>query len=200
MAHVTKKSSLVLATIGLAGLLSAGIAAAQADTGRHGDDIPAPISSSSTTAPGTVVGTDDPATHELGDDHTTDPATPTPTAPDVATDDRDADSLADDNGVDDPATHEVGDDHAAAPAAPAVPATPATPAHEVGDDHGIDDPATHDVGDDHGTDDHGTVTSGSGNSGSENSGHDNSGHGNSGSDNSGHGNSGHDSAEHGNNG
>jgi hypothetical protein len=182
MAHLTKKSSLVFATIGLAGLLSAGIATAQADTGRHGDDIPAPVSSSSTIAPGSVVGTDDPATHELGDDHATDPATPTPTAPAETTDDHDADSLADDNGVDDPATHDVGDDHAAAPA---VPATPATPAHEVGDDHGIDNPATHDVGDDHGT-----VTSGSGNSGSDNSGRGNSGRGN----------SGHDSTEHGNNG
>ena len=182
MAHLTQKSSLVLATIGLAGLLSAGIATAQADTGRHGDDAPAPVSSSSTTAPGTVVGTDDPATHDLGDDHTAGPATPTPTAPAVTADDHDADSLADDNGVDDPATHDVGDDHAAAPA---VPATPATPAHEVGDDHGIDDPATHDVGDDHGT-----VTSGSGNSGHGNSGSGNSGHGSSGSDDSGHGSNG----------
>lgn len=67
-----------------------------------------------------TAGTDDPASHNAGDDNRR------------ATGHR--------QGADDPATHDAGDDNGVD--------NPAT--HDVGDDNGVDNPATHDVGDDNG--------------------------------------------------
>jgi hypothetical protein len=77
-----------------------------------------------------AVSTDDPAMHDVGDDHGVD---------DPATHD-----IGDDHGVDNPATHDVGDDHGVDD--PAM--------HDVGDDHGVSGSGS---GSDHsGSDGHGT--------------------------------------------
>jgi hypothetical protein len=88
-------------------------------------------------------GTDDPLSHDLGDDHGIDNPLTHDVGDDHGVDNSLTHDVGDDHGVDDPLTHDVGDDHGVD--------DPLT--HDVGDDHGVDDPLTHDVGDDHGVDD-----------------------------------------------
>lgn len=60
-------------------------------------DQPSPVPVGPSTPGAGGRGADDPATHDVGDDHGTD---------DAATHD-----VGDDHGTDDPATHDAGDDH-----------------------------------------------------------------------------------------
>lgn len=120
MSLLTPRRFAAASAIVLAGVLGAtGVAFAQAG----GDDpvatTPSPVPSPS------VTHTDDPATHDVGDDHGSD---------DPATHD-----VNDDNGNDDPATHDVGDDHGGDVSG--------------SDDSGSDDNSG--PGNSHGDDDHG---------------------------------------------
>ena len=87
-------------------------------------------------------GTDDPADHDLNDDHGVDDPLTHDIGDDHGIHDPLTHDIGDDHGVDDPLTHDVGDDHGVD--------DPLT--HDIGDDHGVHDPLTHDVGDDHGGD------------------------------------------------
>jgi hypothetical protein len=105
------------------------------DRGRgrdHAEDDLSPTTMPTLEHPaGDDRGMDDPATHDVGDDHG------------GATRGRGADDSGPGStnsgrvGDDDPAGHDAGDDHGSGR-------------------HGADDPTTHDAGDDHGRDDHGS--------------------------------------------
>jgi hypothetical protein len=138
MPRMTKKRTIALATLGLAGLMSIGIVAAQADT-RADSSTPVPSPTSSVSVDGSDgISLDDNTAH---DNTAHDNSVAAPSTHDV-TDDESA-------AVDDGHDNEGRNSHAATPAIPATPATnddsghhaetPATPAvpaaHEVNDEH-----------------------------------------------------------------
>ncbi len=169
MLKMTKKRSIALATLGLAGLMSIGIVAAQADPG-HSSVEPTPMPTSSVSVDDNSV--DAPASHDVADADANDVNDANDANDNDVNDvndanETDANDLADPSD-DDPATHEAGgaaehqgSEHAATPAIPAVPAH-----HEDGENHAATPatpavPATHDVKDDHGDSGHGSDDSGS---------------------------------------
>jgi hypothetical protein len=111
---------------------------------------------------------DDPATHDVNDDHGVDVTTSTTNT--TVSDDNPATHDVGDDGVDNPATHDVGDDDGGRTTPTTVsnsgPGSSNSGPGSVSSGSGSDDPATHDVGDDHG----GTSGSSSGSSGSGSSG------------------------------
>jgi hypothetical protein len=86
---------------------------------------PAFVRSAESGLSGDDHGSDDPATHDLGDD-----------------------DGSDGNGADDPATHDLGDDHGGSASLTTSTSTPSTTVTTTAG--GADDPASHDAGDDGG--------------------------------------------------
>ena len=108
MIHLTRKHTIVVATLGLTGLMSLGILAAQADQGSV-SPTSTPTPAVSSTSPVDDNGTDDPATHDLLDDNGTDnPATPAPAVAHSAGDDSPSSSSS--SGSNTPGSEDSGSD------------------------------------------------------------------------------------------
>jgi len=126
-----------LASVLVAGSSMAVLTGAAVALGNSVSTEPAPafVRSFEPGAAGDNGGTDDPATHDLGDDHGDDGArtstTGTAVATTATTGTARATTVTSLRGRDDDPTHDVGDDHGSG-------------------GHGADDPATHDLVDDHG--------------------------------------------------